>query len=181
MDTTKSQKIVQDYLREKDKYLRKAQTFSGTWETTAEKLFPLLCPAREADWLPGWDCKIVYSSTGLAEDKCVFITDESNSVGDGIWTFTGFEKNRLVEFVRFRKDILLHARITLKDNRDGTVTATWETTSTALTEEGNKELNKMPAENKLSGALVEMIDHYLKKGKMIGKFPLFTKMMHHMH
>ena len=86
-----------------------------------------------------------------------------------------------MEFVRFQKDILLHARITLKDNQDGTTTATWETTSTALTEEGNSILSTMPVENKEPNALVEMIDHYLKKGKRIGKFPLLTRMMHRLH
>ena len=181
MNTKKSDKIIQAYLQQKPKLQRREQTFSATWQTTVDKLFPLLCPAREADWIPGWDCSIIYSSTGYAEDKCIFTTDESNSVGDGVWIFTGFEQNKHVEFVRFRKDVLLHAKITLKDNGNGTITGTWETTSTALTDEGNRELSKMPVENKMSGALKEMIDHYLKKGKMIGKFPLVTKMMHHIH
>jgi len=29
-----------------------------------EKLFPLLCPVRAADWLPGWEYRLIYS------DRC---------------------------------------------------------------------------------------------------------------
>jgi hypothetical protein len=32
----------------------------------AEKLFPLLCPVREAEWLPGWEYRLIYSESGLA-------------------------------------------------------------------------------------------------------------------
>jgi len=69
MNTTKSEKIVQIYRQNKTKYKRKVQILSGTWETTPEKLFPLFCPAREADWIPGWDCQLIYTESGYAEDR----------------------------------------------------------------------------------------------------------------
>ncbi len=41
-----------------------------------EKVFPLLCPVREADWIPGWRYKLIYSDSGVAELGCVFTTED---------------------------------------------------------------------------------------------------------
>lgn len=37
-------------------------------------VFPLLCPVREAEWIPGWDPSLVVSTSGLAERDLVFTT-----------------------------------------------------------------------------------------------------------
>lgn len=177
-DTTKSEKLLHDFLEKGPQVQRKKVEFSGTWDAKPEDIFPLLCPAREADWLMDWDCEIIYSSTGYAEDKCVFKTEKSNPSGDGIWTFTGFEKNKSVEFVRLQENMLLHVRITVTDNGDGTV-ATWQPTPTALNEEGNKEVANLEDEvKKRSGTLPKMIGRYLKKGKKISKAALVIGMAH---
>ena len=39
------------------------------------KVFPLLCPVREADWIDGWNPVLVLTQSGFAEQDCVFITD----------------------------------------------------------------------------------------------------------
>ena len=41
-----------------------------------ERVFPLLCPVREAEWLEGWadELEIIHCGTGYAEDGCVFRT-----------------------------------------------------------------------------------------------------------
>ncbi len=33
-----------------------------------EQVFPLLCPVREADWVPDWRYRMIYSRTGVAEE-----------------------------------------------------------------------------------------------------------------
>ncbi|MHA1376538.1 MAG: hypothetical protein ACTSR7_19845 [Promethearchaeota archaeon] len=33
-----------------------------------DKVFPLLCPVRESEWLPHFKAKVIYSSTGISED-----------------------------------------------------------------------------------------------------------------
>ena len=38
------------------------------------RVFPLLCPVREAEWLPGWHAEVLHSASGLAELGCVFRT-----------------------------------------------------------------------------------------------------------
>ena len=40
----------------------------------ARESIPLLCPVREADWLPGWKYRLIYSDSGVAELGCVFTT-----------------------------------------------------------------------------------------------------------
>jgi len=178
MDTKRSDNIVQAYLQQKPKLQRRLQSFSATWQTTTDKLFALLCPAREADWIPGWNCKIIYSSTGYAEDKCVFTTDSSNPLAGGIWAFTRYEQNKLVEFVRIEQDIFSHAAITLRDNKDGTVTGTWKLVDTTLTEKGNEKLKESTNPDKSAQAFFHMIDRYLKKEKMAGKASILMKMLH---
>ena len=167
-DTSKSDQIVQRFRQSTFKSKRKRQRFPVTLETTVEELFPLFCPTREADWVPGWDCELVYTDSGYAEEDCIFKTDKSNAVGDGVWVFVGFEANRYVEFVRVREDMVSHARVTVTDNKDGTVTAAWDVVNTGLTEKGNEEIDKMVEEgDPHGGALDKILDHYLKKGKAI--------------
>jgi hypothetical protein len=180
INTIKSEKIVQKYFQNESKYLRKIQEFSGTFKATPAKIFPLLCPAREADWIPGWDSELIYTESGFAEDKCVFRTDKSNSAGEGLWTFTGFKLNEYVEFVRFQEDLLLHCRISLTQNGDGTTTATWKTISTALTETGNKKIERM-ADDKKHNPIINLMDYYLKNGKMISRSSLIKNKIHGQH
>ncbi len=39
-----------------------------------ERIFPLLCPIREAEWLAGWTAEMIWSRSGLAEKGAVFTT-----------------------------------------------------------------------------------------------------------
>lgn len=53
---------------------RVTRTFTQTLVAGPERVFPLLCPVREADWLDGWDPIAVFSESGVAEPDCVFLT-----------------------------------------------------------------------------------------------------------
>lgn len=177
-DRSRSDRIVQRFRQSAFKSERKRVVFSGTWQATVEEVFPLLCPAREADWIPGWDCDLVYTESGYAEENCVFRTNKSNSVGDGLWVFTGFQVNQYVEFVRKQDDLLTRAHITVDDNGDGTVTGTWNVLYTGLTERGNAEIAQMPEEKPPQAApLIRMIDYYLEKGKTINRAQLAMDMV----
>lgn len=37
-------------------------------------IFPLLCPVREAEWIPGWEATLLWSRSGHAEAGAVFST-----------------------------------------------------------------------------------------------------------
>lgn len=166
-NTSDSNRIAEKFQAQKTKLLRKNMKFSGTWDATPGDVFTLLCPAREADWIPTWTSDIIYSTTGYAEDKCVFTTGGFNVMGSGVWTFTGFKKNEYVKFVCFRDHVIIHACITVKDNGDGTTTGTWDVSMTALNEKGNKKVGKMKGGTSTTGPVVPMIEHYLETGKRI--------------
>jgi|TARA_B100002003_G_C13762746_1_gene378852 hypothetical protein len=54
---------------------------------------------READWLDGWDPRVVFSQSGVAELDCIFVTEASPS--DAIWYITRHEPdNGFVEMVK---------------------------------------------------------------------------------
>jgi len=55
---------------------RAAHEYVQTNPAAPEKVFPLLCPVREADWIPGWRYKLIYSDSGVAELGCVFTTQD---------------------------------------------------------------------------------------------------------
>ena len=47
-------------------------SFTQSIKGTPEQVFPLLCPVRETDWIPGWTTDWVISNSGLAEQNCIF-------------------------------------------------------------------------------------------------------------
>jgi len=51
-----------------------------------DRVFPLMCPVREADWLDGWDPSRVASRSGVAEPDCVFVT--ASGAHEAIWYIT---------------------------------------------------------------------------------------------
>jgi hypothetical protein len=53
---------------------RATRTFTQKLAAPPDRVFPLLCPVREADWLEGWDPIAVFSNSGVAEADCVFMT-----------------------------------------------------------------------------------------------------------
>jgi hypothetical protein len=78
---------------------RVTRTFTQKLVAEPSKVFPLLCPVREADWLDGWDPLAVFSETGVAEVDCVFITEASPS--NAIWYITRHEpSNGFVEMIK---------------------------------------------------------------------------------
>jgi len=78
---------------------RVTRTFTQKLVAEPSKVFPLLCPVREADWLDGWDPIAVFSESGVAEVDCVFLTEASPS--KAIWYITRHEpSNGFVEMIK---------------------------------------------------------------------------------
>ena len=69
---------------------RVSHKYTQTNDGPPEKVFPLLCPVREADWVPGWKYRLIFSESGVAEDGCVFSTP--NDAGpDTVWMVTHYD------------------------------------------------------------------------------------------
>ena len=53
---------------------RLIHSYTQSIKGTPGQIFPLLCPVREADWIPGWETDWVISNSGVAEPGCMFQT-----------------------------------------------------------------------------------------------------------
>jgi hypothetical protein len=40
--------------------------YTQTNDASPEIVFPLLCPVREAEWVPDWKYRMIYSQSGVA-------------------------------------------------------------------------------------------------------------------
>ena len=66
-----------------------------------DEIFPLLCPVREYEWIDGWTCDLIYSTSGLAEEDCIFTTTDFPPIGHTVWVTTVSDaETRRREFVR---------------------------------------------------------------------------------
>ena len=144
---------------------------------TPERVFPLLCPVREADWVPGWRYGMVYSQSGVAELGCVFTTpnDEGSRAGsddacsEDTWVVTEYQPPRRIGFVWLRPE-LVAARLCFELEPVGGKTrlhARYE--YTGLSAEGNSAVEGYTAawfETKM-GRFEAALNHYLETGTMI--------------
>jgi len=133
-----------------------------------EKVFPLLCPQREYEWIESWRGKIIYSESGFAELDCVFSTELPGNTRE-IWITDRYVENKRIQFIRYSPSRVIRYNITLTDNNDGTTTARWEQTITSLNAEGNSYIGNFSnaVYEKLIRALENMLNHYLATGEML--------------
>ncbi|MDJ0958599.1 MAG: hypothetical protein QNI91_17155 [Arenicellales bacterium] len=78
---------------------RVTRTFTQQLVAEPSRVFPLLCPVREADWIEDWEPFVVFSDSGVAERDCVFITGAEPI--NAIWYITRHEPaNYFIEMVK---------------------------------------------------------------------------------
>lgn len=135
----------------------------------AASVFPLLCPVREFDWIESWDCDLVYSDSGVAENNCVFQTDRPGE-GKRTWVVSRYEPDRFIEFVIFQQDsVIIKLDIALSENEDGTTGMNIRHTMTGLSHNGNRLIDNLPPDyiRKRWEFLARALNHYLKTGTML--------------
>lgn len=104
--------------------------------SSAENVFPLLCPVREYEWIPGWHCELVYTDSGIVEQGCVFATDFGDEFGREIWVVSSYEPFHTICFIRTGKRRTTRYLITVSDKENGSK-LTWCQEMTALDERGD--------------------------------------------
>ena len=132
-----------------------------------ETVFPLLCPVREAEWVPGWRSRMIYSRSGVAEAGCVFITEENGR--EITWVVTEYDPEKWrMGFVWVKAGMVTEIRIFLE--RAGQHTrARVGYTYTGLSAEGNQEVAGFDEKwfrEKMQG-WEAAINHYLETGRCI--------------
>jgi hypothetical protein len=131
-----------------------------------ERVFPLLCPVREHDWIETWRASIVYSDSGVAEDDCVFVQTEADGA-QRVWAVSRYEPRAgIVEFVAFAPGLhVMKLEIALFPEGSGT-RSEWRRTLTALAPAGERALEAYTEEAAAAHmrALEAQLDHYLRTG-----------------
>ncbi len=144
-------------------------SFSMQLKGTPDKIFPLLCPAREYDWIEPWACNLIFTYTGYAEQDCVFQTDSPGDGGLETWVVTRYEPNKTIQFIRTNKIKVIRYTIDLIDNLDGTSSVVWEQLITGLNDEGNKYIFEYTDDKYVEqmSNLEKMLSYYLETGEML--------------
>ncbi|MEJ1966848.1 MAG: SRPBCC family protein [Gammaproteobacteria bacterium] len=114
-----------------------------------EEVFPLLCPEREKEWLPGWTARMICSVSGFAERGAVFET--RNGLGPTWWIVTEYDSPRRIAFARWQPDgLVVHIEITLACHHESGTAVCISYTSTAVSETGVAALAAMRPEDWLN-------------------------------
>jgi len=134
-----------------------------------DKVFPLLCPVKESEWLPNFKAKVIYSSTGISEDGAIFQTTHGDDVTI-TWIITKYNPNSLIEMIYIIPNIMI-VRITIQlvsyDKKHTKTIIRY--TKTGLTERGNAEVENFSKErfNQQMEHWEKAINYYLIHGKAI--------------
>jgi hypothetical protein len=149
--------------------IRVSRSYTMTVDAPALTVFPLLCPVREYDWIDVWECEMVYSESGVAEEGCVFLT-ELPGRGVETWVVTRYQPARAIEFCRTAGvSRTCHVRVSLEDNGDGTTTLNWAYSHTAIDEVGRQFVEAYSADRfqaEMEG-LEARLQHYVSEGEML--------------
>jgi hypothetical protein len=145
-----------------------------TYQAPPAVVFPLLCPVREYDWIPDWDCEIVYTDSGVAELGCVFRTPASTTridgAGEEVWMVSRYTPAEAIEFVKFAADLyVVKYDIALTADGQDATRSTWTQTVTGLSEQGNRMVRARSADNYavVMQALETRMNHFLATGSAL--------------
>ncbi|CAB5080673.1 hypothetical protein D3OALGB2SA_542 [Olavius algarvensis associated proteobacterium Delta 3] len=151
------------------KALRMTKKYEMHVPASRDQLFPLLCPAREPEWVPNWCCRLVYSKSGRAEAGCVFETDFPDR-GHMTWVVTKYDPPIEIQYTVFKSEShVWNLEIFLKPTDAAETHLLWRHTFTGLTREGNRFLAEYTDEEhrqRLS-SLERALVHFVNTGTMI--------------
>ncbi len=145
---------------------RIARRFTFDVDAPPGVVFPLLCPVREREWLDGWKADVVYSDSGIAENNCIFIT-ENQLFGEAIYAVSRHEPNQgRIEFVIFFPGKCVQKLdIELKAKAGGGTSLTWSRLYTGLSADGNALIEQITesAFQKQAGVIAQSLERYFKQ------------------
>ncbi len=143
---------------------RVLRTYKQTLIGEPAKVFPLLCPVREADWIDGWDPILVLSRSGVAEADCVFVT--SAQPQNAIWYITRHEPDRFAEMIKLTPGVTAcKLQIEVRASGSGSQ-ATITYMHTSLGPEGDAFIESFTEAfyDKFMRDWEARMNHYLKEG-----------------
>jgi hypothetical protein len=132
-----------------------------------ERVFPLLCPVREREWVPGWNATVIHSASGFAEPGCVFVTDVPGR-GRATWIVTSHEPPRHVAFAVFHGDYVERLEVDVARGESGS-SVRWSRSYTALSPAGDAQLASAcgPELDARMQRLMRALDHFCRTGTQL--------------
>jgi len=128
-------------------------------------VFKAFCPIAEKEWVPGWECNMLYSKTGIAEKKCVFTTKLDN-MPEVVWVCSIYNLGDEVEYVKIIPEHFVTV-INIKTTQINEYTkCTVNYTHTALSNDGEYYISKHLSEEQFIRQIDSWKDEisvYLKK------------------
>jgi hypothetical protein len=152
--------------KKSDRFERRARfTLNGS----AAEIFPLLCPVLEYAWLPGWQCVMVYSESGVAENNCLFYTKE-NFGKKALWTCIAQEPDTFVDYlVTSGRDMVMRLSVRLEENGNKTE-VDWRMLFTGLSGLGRHVIKRRFSRENFEKMMQDRereLNWYLKHGTMV--------------
>jgi hypothetical protein len=136
-----------------------------------ERVFPLICPIREAEWAEGWSAKVLFAESGVAEENGVYTTQHAGEE-DALWLVSHLDPaTHWIEFVYLmpRRQIV-KLGIWLHPRPDGTTDLEVQYVRTGITPEGNAQLQAPAAAERFRAMMddwEQSLNHYLRTGRML--------------
>lgn len=152
---------------------RASHTYDQLIEAPPERVFPLYCPVREADWVAGWDPSVVYTNSGLVEKDCVFTTKHEDRGVESTWVVTEYDTDAFfVQMVKFTPGVTVcRLEIRLAPAGPQKTSAAVTYCHTSLGPEGDAFLEGF-TEEFYGGFMREWeraMNHYLKTGRTLDR------------
>ena len=149
---------------------RVSYQYMRTNDAPPERVFPLLCPVREAEWAPGWQYRLIYSPSGVAEDGCVLSTP--NDTGpETLWMVTHYDPAAFtIAFAWVEPGMMAtQIKIALGLAPHGKTSAHIRHLYTGLSPAGNAVLDRYTSEWFLSKMQIweKAVNHFLHNGALI--------------
>jgi hypothetical protein len=138
-----------------------------------EQVYPLLCPIREYDWIDGWQCELIASDSGFAEENCIFKTDLP-PFGKETWYFLNYILNDSFIAIRYRSNSILRVDFSLIPEEKG-CRLHLDFILTATDDSGNEFVKNFPDNHAdlMCNRTATLLDYYLKNRTKM-KIDLFS-------
>lgn len=149
--------------------VRVARSHTQRLNAPAARVFPLLCPVRETEWIEGWDPSLVLTNSGVAELDCTFVTGAAGS--EAVWTVTRHAPpDGVIEFIRVVPDqTVTRISIVVRALSDTSSAADIRYQHTALSTVGEAVVAGFTEEH-FAGFMQQWerrLNHYLETGALL--------------
>lgn len=133
------------------------------------RVFDLLCPVRETEWVNDWRPKLVLSESGFAETGCVFVTPGIPE--DALWLVTDHDReHHRLEMIKVIPGVVVGTiKIVLSKDGGEASKATITYSYTSLSDHGDRALEEFTEAHFQSFMEVweKELNHFLRTGAML--------------